>query len=107
MRDALNTWVKRAMAVTAAVAMTVSLTGIATAHDDEDYGGYPRRYHDWHYGGHHDWHSGRHYGRHDQLHWDPRYGWHYGEHYGPHGGRHHDWHYGPHHDWYGNSGYYD
>jgi hypothetical protein len=100
MRFALNDWMRWATPVAAALLMTVGMTGVAMAHDDESDDWYYGRHHDWHYGWHHDWHSGPHYGEHNMYHWDPVYGWHYGEHYGPHSGTHHDWHYGPHHDWY-------
>jgi hypothetical protein len=98
MHHALKHWAKAAVPVAAAIALIAGVTGVAMAHEDDDYD-VPR--HEWHGGWHDDWHSGPHAGWHSGVHWSPEYGWHYGNHYGLHSGRHHDWHYGGHHDWYG------
>jgi hypothetical protein len=95
---------KRALALTAAVAILIGFGGVAQAHDDEDHDeGYDQGY-DQGYAPpvqyYHDWHAGPHVGPHGGCHWAPDYGYHCGPHVGLHSGEHHNWYAVPRYRYY-------
>jgi hypothetical protein len=100
MTQASKLCAKRALVLTAAVAMLIGFGGVAQAHDDEDYDeGYDQGYappvqYD------HDWHAGPHVGPHGGCHWSPDYGYHCGPHVGLHTGEHHNWYAVPRYRYY-------
>jgi len=81
----LNVWARRAVPITAAIALIVGFAGVAQPHDDEDYENAPPV----------------HVGPHSGCHWSPECGYHCGAHVGYHGTEHH---YGGDEEYYGGRG---
>jgi hypothetical protein len=73
MNHCLSVWARRAVPITTAIALIVGFTGIAHAHDDEDYDDVPPI----------------HAGPHSGCHWSPDWGYHCGPHMGLHSTEHH------------------